>query len=84
MRAFPSLFQIFASMQTAGTVGNIYIRFDTGFPSPLTRADTIWSHLDANLPSGGTTTIYAPTPTLGVANAARSNLVIKGYTCSFT
>lgn len=84
MSAFPSVFQIFATVQTAGTVGSIYIRFDAGFPSPLTRADTIWAHLDAKLPSGGTTTIAAPAPTLGVANAARSNLVTKGYTCSFT
>ena len=84
MQAFPSPFQIFAVVQTVGTVGNIYIRFDAGFPSPLTNADTIWTHLDAKLPSGGTTTIDAPTPTLGVANAARTNLVLKGYTCSFT
>lgn len=84
MQAFPSPFQIFATVQTAGTVGPIYIRFDAGFPSPLTNADTIWAHLDAKLPSGGTTTIAAPTPTLGAANVAYSNLVAKGYTCSFT
>jgi hypothetical protein len=84
MQAFPSPFQIFATVQTAGTVGNIYIRFDAGFPSPLTNADTIWSHLDAKLPSGGTTTIDAPTPTLGASNVAYGNLVGKGYTCAFT
>lgn len=84
MQAFPSPFQIFATVQTAGTVGPIYIRFDAGFPSPLPNADTIWAHLDAKLPSGGTTTIAAPTPTLGAANVAYDNLVTKGYTCSFT
>lgn len=82
MQAFPSPFQIFAIVQTAATVGPIWIKFAGGMS--LLSADEVWDHLDAKLPSGGTTTIAGPVPTLGVANVARTNLVAKGYTCSFT
>jgi hypothetical protein len=82
MQAFPSPFQIFAVVQTAATVGPIWIKFAGGMS--LLSADEVWDHLDAKLPIGGTTTIAGPVPTLGVANVAYSNLVTKGYTCSFT
>ena len=82
MQAFPSPFQIFAVVQTAATVGPIWIKFAGGMS--LLSADEVWDHLDAKLPSGGTTTIAGPVPTLGVANVAYNNLVTKGYTCSFT
>ncbi|CAB4146287.1 hypothetical protein UFOVP1319_50 [uncultured Caudovirales phage] len=81
MAVLPSPFQIFATVQTVGTVGYMYITLATQI---LADGATIWAHLDAKLPSGGTTTIEAPEPTGLTANASYLSLVGKGYTCSFT